>query len=55
MANKEMSKYGKRPLRQWIVLYVVVGVIIYAGIYYLYTHRSMSSAGQSTTHSSSLY
>lgn len=26
--------YGKRPLWQWIVIYIIVGGIVYAGIYY---------------------
>ncbi|QQG40838.1 MAG: hypothetical protein HYV37_00755 [Candidatus Levyibacteriota bacterium] len=26
--------YGKRPLWQWILLYVVIGGIIYALVYY---------------------
>jgi hypothetical protein len=26
--------YGKRPLWQWIVLYLVIGGIVYAAIYY---------------------
>lgn len=33
----EYSKgYGKRPLWQWIVIYVVVGTLIYAAAYYFY-------------------
>ncbi len=31
---QESSSYGKRPLWQWIVIYVVIGVIIYGLIYY---------------------
>lgn len=30
------STYGKRPLWQWILLYLVIGGIIYAGIYYFF-------------------
>lgn len=26
--------YGKRPLWQWIVIYLIVGGIVYYGIYY---------------------
>jgi hypothetical protein len=26
--------YGKRPLWQWILIYVVIGGVVYAGIYY---------------------
>ena len=32
--NKSMSYYGKRPLWQWIVVYLVIGGIIYALVYY---------------------
>jgi hypothetical protein len=28
--------YGKRPLWQWIVLYVVVGGVLYAAAYYFF-------------------
>lgn len=28
--------YGKRPLWQWVVIYLVIGGIIYAGIYYFF-------------------
>lgn len=27
--------YGKRPLWQWVVLYVIVGAIVYGLIYYI--------------------
>lgn len=30
-----MAAYGKRPLWQWILIYVVVGGVIYALIYYV--------------------
>lgn len=28
--------YGKRPLWQWVLIYLFIGGIIYAGIYYLF-------------------
>lgn len=31
-----MNNYGKRPLWQWVLIYVVIGVVVYAGIYYLF-------------------
>lgn len=31
--------YGKRPLWQWIVLYLVIGGIVYAGIYYFFMSK----------------
>jgi len=37
-SNSNYKKmYGKHPLWQWILLYVVVGVIVYAAIYYFYS------------------
>lgn len=32
----DSNGYGKRPMWQWIVIYVVVGAIVYAGAYYLF-------------------
>lgn len=29
-----MNAYGKRPMWQWVVLYVVIGAIAYGLIYY---------------------
>lgn len=28
--------YGKRPMWQWVLIYVVVGTIAYAAIYYFF-------------------
>jgi len=27
--------YGKRPFWQWVIIYVVIGIIVYGIIYYL--------------------
>lgn len=32
--SSKKSYYGKRPLWQWILIYVVIGGIIYGLIYY---------------------
>lgn len=32
--QEEKYSYGKRPLWQWIALYVVVGIVVYGLIYY---------------------
>jgi uncharacterized cupredoxin-like copper-binding protein len=34
MEEEKKYSYGKRPLWQWIVLYVVVGLVVYGLIYY---------------------
>lgn len=38
MADEKKSGYGygKRPLWQWILLYVVIGGIVYAAVYYFF-------------------
>ncbi len=41
--------YGKRPLWQWIVLYVVIGALVYAAIYFVWYRRSLSSYSTSPT------
>lgn len=28
--------YGKRPLWQWILIYLVIGAVVYGAIYYFY-------------------
>ncbi len=35
MADEEKKgSYGKRPLWQWILMYVVIGALVYGAIYY---------------------
>ena len=35
--------YGKRPVWQWILLYVVVAAVVYFVIYLLFFHHGSSS------------
>ncbi len=39
---QKSNGYGKRPLWQWIVLYVIVGVIVYGLIYYFFFAKTGS-------------
>jgi hypothetical protein len=32
--EQKQSGYGKRPIWQWILLYVVIGAIVYGLVYY---------------------
>jgi len=42
--DKTPSKgYGKRPVWQWLIIYVIVAIIIYGLIYLLFIHKSGSS------------
>lgn len=37
------SGYGKRPIWQWVVIYLVVGVIVYGLIYYFFLKNGSGS------------
>ncbi|HZQ29679.1 MAG TPA: hypothetical protein VFA93_01205 [Patescibacteria group bacterium] len=37
--------YGKRPLWQWILIYVVIGGIIYAAVYFFVLKKNYSGTG----------
>jgi hypothetical protein len=41
------SGYGRRPLWQWVVLYVIVGGAVYAAIYYFMGHKAAGGYGYS--------
>ncbi len=34
MADSSKSGYSKRPLWQWIVLYLIIGAVLYGALYY---------------------
>lgn len=52
---EQKGSYGKRPLWQWIVIYVIIGGIIYAGVYYFFLAKiggyNYNQPGQSQTQS----
>lgn len=35
----EQKGYGKRPLWQWIVVYLIIGIILYGAVYYLFLSK----------------
>lgn len=39
-AKKKKEYYGKRPLWQWILIYVVIGALVYFAIYYFFFSHS---------------
>jgi hypothetical protein len=43
--QQSANGYGKRPLWQWLVLYLIVGGIVYFLIYLLAFHHGTSSGG----------
>jgi flagellar basal body-associated protein FliL len=42
---KPTKSYGKRSMKQWVVIYIVVAVIVYAIIYFAFIHKSGSTTG----------
>ena len=46
---KPPAKYGKRPMWQWIVLYVVLAIIVYAIVYLTFFHSSSTGSGTTGT------
>ncbi len=43
--NKPSKGYGKRPVWQWVVIYLVVAVVVYGLIYLVFIHKSGGSGG----------
>ncbi|MBX4197442.1 hypothetical protein KW801_02715 [Candidatus Saccharibacteria bacterium] len=39
-ANKPTKGYGKRPVWQWVVIYVILAIIVYGLIYFIFIHKS---------------
>ncbi len=46
-ADKPKGAYGKRPLWQWVVIYLVIAVIVYFIVYLIWFHKK-SASGAST-------
>lgn len=42
---KPAKSYSKRPLWQWVLLYVVLAIIVYGAIYLLFIRQSGGSTG----------
>jgi len=46
-SNKPAKGYGKRPLWQWVLIYVVVAIVVYGAVYLLFFRDSGGSGGYS--------
>jgi len=44
--NKPVKGYGKRPLWQWVVIYLVIAIIVYGIIYFVWIR---GGSGTTTT------
>ena len=43
--EKPSKGYGKRPMWQWVLLYVVLAVVVYGLIYLIFFHKSGTTSG----------
>lgn len=41
--QKQPKGYGKRPMWQWVVIYLIVGAIVYGLIYYFFLRGTGTS------------
>lgn len=53
--QKKSYGYGKRPLWQWIVLYVVIGAVVYGAVYYFFLAKKGGYSSNPTNQNSSPY
>ncbi len=43
--QKPSKGYGKRPVWQWVVIYLIVAVVVYGLIYLLFIHKGGGTGG----------
>lgn len=44
--QKPVKGYGKRPLWQWLVIYIIVAIVLYGLAYLIFLHKgSTTSSG----------
>ena len=42
--QKPTKGYGKRPVWQWVLIYVVIAIIVYGIIYLIFFHKGGSGS-----------
>ncbi len=46
--QKPTKAYGKRPIWQWVLLYVIIAIIVYGLIYYFFIRKTGGSTSTYT-------
>ena len=41
--DKPSKGYGKRPVWQWVIIYLVVAIVVYGLVYLLFIHKGGGS------------
>lgn len=54
-APKKYGGYGKRPLWQWVLIYLVIGGLVYYLAYYFFFRGNSSLYGGSSTNQTQPY
>ncbi|HUY85090.1 MAG TPA: hypothetical protein VMU97_01090 [Candidatus Dormibacteraeota bacterium] len=42
-SQKPSKGYGKRPVWQWVVIYLIVAIIVYGLVYLIFIHKGSGS------------
>jgi hypothetical protein len=45
--QKPTKGYGKRPVWQWVVIYLIIAIIVYGAIYLIFFRGNGGSSGSS--------
>lgn len=45
--KKPNKGYGKRPVWQWIVIYLIIAIVVYGLVYLLFIHKGGGSSNSS--------
>lgn len=43
--QKPAKGYGKRPVWQWVVIYIIVAIVLYGLAYLIFFHKSGGGSG----------
>ena len=43
--QKPTKGYGKRPVGQWVVIYIIVAIVLYGLAYLIFFHKSGTTSG----------
>lgn len=46
--QKPSKGYGKRPMWQWVVIYLLIAIVVYGLIYLVFIRKTGSSPGASS-------
>jgi flagellar basal body-associated protein FliL len=51
----QKSTYGKRPIWQWVLIYVIVAAVVYGAFYYFFMNNKKDDGNGKDSGGSGLY